>query len=471
MPMIALWIMCSFAIPDVEPPAFFAANEELRAYLLEAGENHPGLRARHQEWLAAVQKIPQVTSLDDPMFTYGQFLQSDMSRFKLRLAQKFPWFGTLRTRGEKATAEADAALTRFYAERNRVFADVKQAYFDYAFLGESIEVTQAQTEILNFMEEIVRSKYAVGMASQDDLLRVQIEQTKLRDRYAGFVQMRPALAARLNEALGRQVSDEAPWPQAAAFPPAPPAAETILTLIHMNNPELKSLDHLIESRRDQIALAKKKGNPDFTVGLEYLSISRPRKIRPDRPFPASLQGARRLLTGTSMGPAGTLFDLYAVANYDEPMSYRSGGDDNIMISLTMNVPIWRKRIKAGIAQAKHLEKATEHDKRRRTLGLDAAARMALFGMDDGLRRYDLFEDSLIPQARQTYESLRSDYASGARNASFLDLLDSVQTLLAFELEQVRAARDLQIAAADLEFLMGGPWISESPGDAEQQKGQ
>jgi outer membrane protein TolC len=69
----------------------------------------------------------------------------------------------------------------------------------------------------------------------------------------------------------------------------------------------------------------------------------------------------------------------------------------------------------------------------------------------------------VPQAEQTYESLQSQYAAAEGGADFLDLLDSVQTLLAFELEEVRAARDVQVAAAQLEYLMGGPW--DASGDS------
>jgi len=73
------------------------------------------------------------------MFMYSQFLQSDQKRFGLSLEQKFPWFGTLRTRGDKAMAEADAALSRFYAVRNQVVAEVKRAYFEYGLLGETMK--------------------------------------------------------------------------------------------------------------------------------------------------------------------------------------------------------------------------------------------------------------------------------------------------------------------------------------------
>lgn len=462
--MITLWILAG-ADAEVEPPAYFAGNEELHAYLLEAAEAHPGLRARYEEWLAALQRIPQVTALDDPMFTYGQFLQSEMNRFRVMFSQMFPWFGTLRARGERAAAEADAALERFYAERNRVFADVKRAYFEYAFLGEGIRVTEAQAQVLIYMEDIVRSKLALGLARQDELLRVAIEQEQLQDQYRGLLQFKPALMAQLNQALGREVLEERPWPQKAEFPPPLPPAPIVLARIRVANPELRAFDDLIQSREKEVVLAKKMGYPDFTVGIEYMSVSKPRQMRPDRISPMTLMGAMGLSEGlsgaTPVHPLGLATNLYAIGTTREPMAFSDGGEDEIVLSLSVNLPIWRKRIRGGIQEARLMASATGHEKRLKTLSLDSAAQMAIFQVQDGERRYRLYEDTLLPEALQTYDSVQTAYSTGLSDASFLDVMESIRRLLEFELEQARAARDWQTGAAELEFLMAGPWSAQT----------
>ena len=458
MTVLIAWLLVGgFAEPEVNPPAFFAGNSELHAYLIEAAENNPELRVRYNAWQAALNRVPQARSLGDPMFTFGQFLQSDVNRMKFALSQKFPSFGTRKARGDKAAAEAEAALHRFYATRDRIVADLKRAYFQYGFLGESIRVTEAQIEILRFTEEIVRSKYSLGLAGEDELLRVEIEAAGVQDRLESFEQMRPSMAARLNRALGRPVQGEIPWPGASEAPPPCPPPSEVYAKIASANPELSVLDSLAESSTFDVFLARKEGHPDFTVGIDYTSVSRPRKIRPDRPFPASLHGARRLLSATSAGFGGALTDLYAVGFADEPISYRSGGEDNVMITVQMNVPIWRKRLRAGVEEAKLLGKAVEKERDARALTLQSAASRAMFDIQDATRRHGLYEQTLLPKAQQSYQSLQSAYASGDSKASFIDLLDSVRLLLDFELEQIRANRDLQLAAAELERISGGPW--------------
>lgn len=459
------------------PPDFFAPNEELRGYLIEAGENHPALKQRHAEWLAALKRIPQVTSLEDPMFTFGGFLQSTSNRLKFNLSQQFPWFGTLRARGEKAAAEADAALARLEMERDRVYAAVKDAYFEYQYLYQRIQVTESQTEVLEYVEEIAQTRYSLAIADQDEVLRVQIESEKLRDLSERLQQMRPALAAQLNEAIGRETVREIEWPQDTAFPPSPPPAELAVAWIRSRNPMLREYDHRLEGLDRDIVLARKKGKPNFTVGLDYTTMSQPGRgeIRPDRPFPAALHGGRRLLdtvTGQApLDPIGAGFDLYAVGNNNRSMAEPIAPEDNFLVTLSMSVPIYRGRIRGGIEEAKHREAAAEHEKHRTSLALERDARVALFEIEDAMRSRALNLDSLIPKAQQTFESLQAAYASGAGNTSFIDVLDSVQELLELDLNVVRLERDWQQAAARLERLMGGSWAEFPAGESAEENGK
>jgi len=392
--MIALIVTALLTAGDVQPPAFYAANEELRAYLMEAAKNSPALHARHAEWLAALERIPQAQSLEDPMFSFGYFLRSETNTYRMMLAQKFPWFGTLRLRSEKAAREADAALAKFYDERNRVFADVKNAYFEYAFLADSIRVTQSQLDVLGYMEDIVRSKYEFGAAMEDDLLRIGIEKTQVNDHNEGLLQFEPALVARLNEAMGVQTTVERPRPQPMEIPPALPERDALLAAIEQANPDLERLQFLVEARAKQVELAKKNGFPDINVALEYGAMKRPDVNDPDKPYPATLNAATRLgralASGAPLDPINTAIDLYALGTADEPISYPDKPENNFAISFQVNVPIWRKKVKAGIREAEHLENAANHEKRRRTLELHEAAQMAIFNVQDGQRRYTLF---------------------------------------------------------------------------------
>lgn len=491
--MIGFLMLAVCGAAELAPPEFFAPNEELRGYLIEAAENHPALKMLHEEWLAALERVPQAQSLDDPMFRFDYVLRSPAGwgRYEMMLSQMFPWFGTLRARGEKAMVEAEAALDRFYAERNQLFSKVKSAYFDYAYLGESIRVVEAQLEVLDYAESVVTARYSLGIGGQEDLLRLQTKRSQVQDRLEEFRQMRPAWAARLNQAIGRETGGELPWPQSAILPAEPPPAPVIVARIRAANPELRESDHLIEGQAKEITLARKAGYPNFTFGISYMDMKDVRNMPRTGPFLEAVEASRSLATpppimlpalpganATPLQRAGALArgvadlrrqgqeaTLGGMMSLDRFVELESAFDnlkmkDQITVSLEMNLPIRRNRVRARIQEAKHLERAAEYEKQRRALDLDSEAKMALFGMQDGARRLRLYETTLIPQAEQTFDVVQAAYASGSLDADFLDLLESIDTLLEFELEEARAKRDLQVAAAELERLMGGPWSAE-----------
>jgi outer membrane protein TolC len=44
-------------------------------YLTTAANNNPELKASFNEYMAALEKVPQVKSLPDPRFAFGYFIQ------------------------------------------------------------------------------------------------------------------------------------------------------------------------------------------------------------------------------------------------------------------------------------------------------------------------------------------------------------------------------------------------------------
>ncbi len=446
-------------------PGYESDGAELQGYIQQALAQNPAIEAKHQAWLAALQRIPQAQGLDDPMFSLGSYLYSSSLRTKVSLSQKFPWYGTRKERAARAASLADAAEAELNDQRNRVVAAVKAAYFDYAFLREEELVTQSQLDILTYMGEVIRGRYALGMGDKSAVLQIEIEEEQLQDRLRCLAEERPVIAAELNALLGVPTGEARPWPEATLIPIAPPAPPLVMAWIHENNPRLQALEAMETRQEHAEILARKKGRPDITVGLDYVSVSQPRKIRPDRPFPASLQGGRRLLD-TAAGnipfdPITSAIDGYAVANSREPISRRGSGEDNLMVSVSVNVPIYRKKINAGVEEAR-LEGARYASERQDlALQLERDARRYLFQISDAKRQRALLETSLIPRARDRYESLQSAYASGLAQGTFIDVLDSIRTLLTFELQHIQTLRDWQRSSAQLEYLMGGSWVGEA----------
>lgn len=447
------------AAEEVEPGLVEFPNAELGAYIDEALANHPRVAQRQSEYEAAFERIAQVKSLENPKLTYGQFLQSETTRAKVGLSQHFPWFGTLEARGNRAAAEARAAAMRVEAARNAVRYSVEEAYYAYAFLRERLDVLRSQAAVLAYIEDVIEAKLALGLADEDELLRVSMESTELEDEIRRLVELRPAMAAQLAAALGRMSPDNLDWPEPLGLPSEPPPAPIVAARIKAANPELLALAEREHAFVEAERAARKAGWPDFTLSLEWTGVSKPRKNRPDRPYPATLNAASRLLSvaagNTNLVPRNAAIDAYALATTREPMAYSNGGEDNVMVAITVGLPIWRKKVNAGVAEAQRRQSALRHEASAAFLELDSRARMVRYEATDASKRLSLYRDSLLPQAERTYESLLGKYSVGAPGKSLTGVLDVLEEWLSFQIEAARARRDWRRANAELAFLMAG----------------
>ena len=113
-------------------PAFYAADAQLGAYITDALRQNPAIREAAARYRAALQLVPQVRELPDPMVTFTQALRSVETRVgpqrqTVMLSQTFPWFGTLALR-EQVAVQAAAAQYHRYVVRQTV-----PIYISYEF--------------------------------------------------------------------------------------------------------------------------------------------------------------------------------------------------------------------------------------------------------------------------------------------------------------------------------------------------
>jgi outer membrane protein TolC len=84
--------------------------------------------------------------------------------------------------------------------------------------------------------------------------------------------------------------------------------------------------------------------------------------------------------------------------------------------------------------------------------------MELYNFRDAERKIDLYRDTLVPKAKQSYNVIQKAFTTG--KTDFLDVVDAERTLLEFELSYERALADRAQRLAKLEELIG----QEIPGD-------
>jgi outer membrane protein TolC len=380
--------------------------------------------------VAASERLPQVGSLPDPRVSFGFFLDEVETRTgaqqaRVGVGQGFPWPGLLGRREDAAAASARSAWRLFEAERLAVTERVVGGLHELAYVDAAIRITGENLELLRSFERVVRARYRVGTGSHPELTRVQVELGRLDDRLRRLRGMRPAYVAELNAVLNR--SGDAEIPPLGELPGrvVSVGGGELAEIARASNPTLLSLDERIEEQRALGAVARLEGRPDFSVGVDYLVT-------------------------------------------DEAMdsSIAESGDDPILVSLGVSVPLWRGKYDAGVRESMARRLAVTHERAAEGNRISAAIRRSLFEHTDAHRRVRLYEGTLIPKAEESLRASLAGFRTGG--VGFLDLLDTERTLLEFALAAERARADRGRALAELNRLVGRrvPTVPASEADDE-----
>jgi len=388
---------------------FLHETLSLDAVLTYAQEHNPTIRAACARVRAAQERPAQVSALDDPMFTYEGFNipeNFDLTRTDnniLKLSQKLPFPGKRRLRGEIATHEV--AIAREEVRRVEVMtrADVKKAYYDLWQVHQNLLVYSREKELAAQFTTIAEKKYAVGQASQPDVLRAQVELTRLITRVTTQTLKLGEVRAMLNGLLSR--SPEAPLgvPHEA---PTPIVRQTLaeLTELTLNNrPEIAANAAAIARDTTTLALSRKAYFPDFEVYVERF--------------------------------------------------FNAGRKDGVGVIFSATIPLaYREKYDAGVAEATARLSASKADLRTAQDTSLAEVKSALVRAQTAAELIKLFTQTHIPQAEQTLDSSRISYQTGT--VDFLSLIDSLRVVEQVHLEHIAAAADFEKAYADVERAVG-----------------
>ena len=198
----------------------FAAEETLKLpdLIREALKNNPEIHVAEARANSSTHKIPQATSLADPMVMVGyenegtdSFYNFDRntkgmpadSRWMFSLSQMFPYPGKLALKGEMATRDAESLKAMADAARLATEVRVKELYHDLFLAYTNIDLLTDQAALFSRVEDAALARYAAGMAPQQEVWMAQTEKYMLLEREEMEKQKIQSLKAMLNAAVGR----------------------------------------------------------------------------------------------------------------------------------------------------------------------------------------------------------------------------------------------------------------------------
>lgn len=389
---------------------------DLDGYIKTALKGNNDLKAAEAAWEASQARARMVGAPPDPRFTYGYYIQpvetrTGPQRQRFGLSQTFPWFGKLSLKEKQALLEAEALGAKAEALRLAIIRQVKQAYYEYAYTVQAIGLTKQNIELLSYMERVAESRYAAGISPYGLTLRLQVESARLEDRLRSLEDLKRPLSARLNTAMGLAAENPVPEPPDVPVMQSEMDDEEIINAFEEFNPEINAAAIQAKAAEEGVRLAERAFFPDLTLGLEMIQQD----------------GAR----------AG------------DPLH---NGNDPLVATVSINLPIWRDALRAGVSEASSRERSMKRQASGLRDRLRASIQLALFKYRDAGRRLELLGGTLIPRAEQSMKATLDAFQTGAQSVQ--DLIDAERTLLEFQLARSRALADQAIYMAEMEALMG-----------------
>jgi outer membrane protein, heavy metal efflux system len=385
-------------------------ESRLEDFVLFTMLNRPTVAATYQDWVASVERITMERSLPDPRLTFSTDIQEMLMGVMPGLMVDLPGPGKLRAAAAVASAESEARYFEFEAAVLKGAFDVKRAYYQLYFLERRIAVNRETLVLLHDVEKLARTQNEVGKATLQDLLRAQIEAERLETEITNLEDSRAALLAEFKAALGLKPSEaNPPVPKQFASTELREPLDELWAVATKRNPRLQRMTAEVRAAEAFITVARRARVPDFSAGIEADVKANPVMFTP---------------------------------------------------SLGVTLPIWRDKIAAQIAAAQAGKRAAEARLTGEEIDLAVEFAQRSFILRESTRNVSLLSERLLPKARQSLEVARSSYAAG--RSGYLDLTDAQRTLLEFQLAEIEARTQRELALAELSLLIGGIAPSGAP---------
>lgn len=385
------------------------------ALIEEALNNNPRIQASYNNWKAAGFKITEVSALPDPMASFsglGDPIETKIGPVdnKYSISQMFPFPGKLGLKASSQGKSAEMLKEKYEALKREVIKNVKFLYYDLFWVDRAIQVTEEEKLILENLEKVAQRKYESNLASQQDVIKAQVELSRLIERLFQLKENRNNIEAMMNSILNR--------PQGTLLGRTVPVEpedfkyelSQLRDMAKESRQELLMAGLEIEKAEHEKSLARLDYFPDFTLGVDYTQIG----------------------------------NGYTTQTDD--------GNDAWMAMVSINLPIWFNKLNAQLKGKKTMLEAAKKDYEGEKNSVGYEVDNLYFKINTYKEIAGLYKTALVPQAEQAFEAARIGYETG--KVDFLNWLDSERMLLQMRLAYYKAIVDYEKSIAYLERVVG-----------------
>ena len=270
--LVPALVLLAPGLAQVPPTQSPSTDPALAALLREALDRHPDLQRADAAVRMDQERVPQAGVLPDPSLSLGlqndgfngiQVGKMETSFYSIAFTQPFPWPGKRGLRKEVAALSVDLSEAARSRVRLGLEADVRRGYAALLLIRGQQALQAQQAIFLDQAEHLTRTRYEVGQGSQGDLLRAQLERTRIQlATWALEAEERTTLAG-LNRLRQQDPAD--PIPTTATLPEQPEPELLRPEAVEARSPELAGARASVRQTERQLDLAKLDRRPDFAV--------------------------------------------------------------------------------------------------------------------------------------------------------------------------------------------------------------
>ena len=383
-----------------EPPPTVEALVE------EALRQNPDVRAAEEAVEAARHRPSQASALPDPMVSLSytndgwspSLGQMPMSRLEVMASQDLPPPGARALRGRMAERDVQVAEQQLARVRRSLEASVRRAWASLVQSRAIAALVDEQEQLWQQIEGVARARYSVGQGAQQDVLRVQVELTRVGQQRIEQEAESEVRQAELNRLLARAAEEPLPTPSAAGLAPYARPLETTLARLQAESPELKAATLEVERAKLAVALARTQFKPAFSVQAGYMN--------------------------------------------------RGGLDPMWQAGVGVTLPLRKGWRRAGLAEAEGRRRQAEALARSAQLQLRLRTQERLAQLWSAERMAHLYERGIVPQDNMAVEAAIASYQAG--QVPFLSVLEATATLYGDRATFIRLVAGHERARASLE---------------------
>lgn len=410
----------TYAQPGADP---FALTDTL---ISEGLKNNPRLMAIQLDTQAAETEIIQAGTLPDPILSISAnnlpvdvftFDKEPMTGKMLQLSQGIPILGKLNLRSQIAETRHEVSIETLEEARNQLKREIATLVMDISYTDAAIETIERNKQLLDEFQRVAGQRYAVGKGLQQDVLKAQVELSRMMEREITLRQRRITQVEQLNQALDRPVQSTVPPIANPGFSKLSLELTELVKTGVAHRPALRAMESKIKQSAQLVDLAKKNLVPDLKLNAGY-----------------------------------TQRDV---------LQSGQGGSDFLSAGVSVTLPLYAgHKQKQAISESKIRKSAQEERYRDAVNQLEAALESTLSSLSQNADLIDLYADGIIPQAAQSLESALTGYQTD--KVDFITLINNQITLLNLELEYARILTNYHKDIVKLEYLIGQQLIRKNP---------